>query len=173
MNKKPLTLQQYEALLEQYYRPMMRYAWQLYPKRDEAEDMVQNAFVKLWKARESVQFNKAAGWLKVVIRNQIIDHIRSKAPMNRLDDDEEHYLQMAASPSSEPEFIFTKNQEYLMLGKAFAQLKDRERLALGLFYVDGLKIKQIAAHLLLSENAAESLIRRARAKLKWIMEEMA
>src|SRR3989344_3081046 len=80
----------FEILVEKYQEPLMRAAWRVVRSREEAEDIVQEAFVKMYKNAE--KFEKLEGiefksWAYKVTINTAITHYRRLKKGEILSDD--------------------------------------------------------------------------------------
>ncbi|MGL4395899.1 MAG: sigma-70 family RNA polymerase sigma factor [Hyphomicrobium sp.] len=128
----------------------------------EAEDMAQEAFLRLWRAGAGLDIG-AAGvkpWLRRVVSNLCIDRVRSGRRVSVVDEVPEVAdppTQLAALESDE------------LKGRVDAALKalpERQRLALTLFHYEGLSQAEIAEIMGVTDEAVESLLGRARRQLK-------
>jgi RNA polymerase sigma-70 factor (ECF subfamily) len=117
-----------------------------------AEELVQEAFFELLRhARRGAAAEVGPGWVMVAIRHRFLDQVRSAQR-------EERRLRLVWSrPDDEPP------PDDPLRG---VQLSDRERAALVLRYVDDLPVADVAAALGTSVRAAESLLARARARVR-------
>ena len=72
---------------EKLEKPLMIYAYQTLNDREEAMDMVQEAFVRFFKEEEKVREPKA--WLYRTTRNLCISHLRKHGRMNTIGEEEQ------------------------------------------------------------------------------------
>ena len=84
----------FEMLVEKYQDPLMRAAWRVVRSREEAQDIVQEAFVKMYK--NAAKFEKLAGiefksWAYKVTINTAITHYRKLRRGEFLTDDPSIY----------------------------------------------------------------------------------
>jgi len=88
------------ATLTPYKDKMFRYAYSIMGSRFEAEDVVQEAIIKLWKGKEKfAQINNKEAWAITVVRNLCIDKIRARKKKQTSDiDDYFHISDNAPSP---------------------------------------------------------------------------
>lgn len=79
---------------------MYRYAFSIVGNKMEAEDVVQEALIKLWRGKEKfAEISNKEAWAITVVRNLSIDKIRSKKKKNTSDiDDYYHISDNAPSP---------------------------------------------------------------------------
>jgi RNA polymerase sigma-70 factor (ECF subfamily) len=144
---------------ERFYRLAYRYM----QNKETAEDIVQDAFLKLWEDPEKWQperNSKFTTWFYRVVVNLCLDWQKKKRPV-ALDDewplvDEGETLDEAMS----------RAQEQKMLEKEIAGLPERQRTALNLCFDEGLSNQEAAEVMGLKLKALQSLIMRAKATLK-------
>lgn len=142
----------------------MLFAWQLVGNQSTAEDIVQTAFLRAWDRLSTLDRDKAYGWLRTVIRNLAIDHLRKHHRLQPLSDDFDTITNHADEKPVD-QMLYDKRLSD-QIHDALASLNDRQRLAITLSHYERLNAFEIGVMLEISEDAAESLLRRARAKLK-------
>lgn len=143
--------QDIDRTVETYADMLIRLAWQNTRSRADAEDIVQETFLRLLKQRpfDSEEHRKA--WLIRVTVNLCKDfhksaHRRKTVPLDEARDQ---------APEPEPE-----------LPEEFWALSERERSVLHLHYFEGYTIAEIASVLGKSPNTVGSWLTRAKARLK-------
>ena len=127
-----------------------------------AEDLVQEAFVKLWTHAGRFDPEKArfTTWFHRIVVNRCLDEKRRRT----VDALPEGFDQADDRPSAEHEMAEAGGQSQVRA--ALAALPDRQRLAVTLSYFDGLSNIEAADVMQLNIKAYESLLVRSRAKLK-------
>ena len=151
----------FAEIASRHYQPVYRLAWRMTNGAADAEDMAQEAFVKLWKNPSQVREAGALkGWLMRVAANAVIDRGR-KPKSSALDDAPE-----VADPQARPDAPLDRAQAARLVDSRIAELPERQRLALSLVYFEGLNNIEAAAVLEVSVDALESLLARARRGLK-------
>src|SRR5213083_2038310 len=71
----------FEMIIRTMSRPLFAIAFGILQNREEAEDVVQDAFVKAWKSRWRVRDSaKLPAWLSTITRNQARDLARKRRP---------------------------------------------------------------------------------------------
>lgn len=150
------TEKQYNKIVENYSDMIFRIAYQYLYNKYDAEDIVQEVFVKLlsrkviFKDEEHVK-----SWLFRVTINQCLDYKKSLAKRSTV-------------PIENMEIPFEHKEEGIL--EELQLLKEDERNILYLYYYEGYKIKEIAKILKQKQNTINSKLTRARKKLKEIME---
>ena len=108
-------------------------------------------------------------WLITVAGNHTIDYLRQRARETRLHASMAHesHEPYYTSPADEA----MADERNRRLAERFAELSDQDRLILDLFFVQGLRYAQLAEVLGLNINTASARLRRAKAKLRRLLEE--
>jgi RNA polymerase sigma-70 factor, ECF subfamily len=95
--------QAFAALYDRHGRVAYSLAYRIMGERQAAEDLVQEAFLKMWRAAGSYRGERASvrTWVLSIVRNRGIDHLRSSASRRRTRDKVE-----AQTPASQPSEAF-------------------------------------------------------------------
>ncbi len=133
MEEKPSLRQVFDA----EESPLLRYAHGLVGQRETAEDLVQDAFLKLHHHWDEVTHPRA--WLFRCVRNLALSHIRDHKRETPIDDDREFQ-----SPSPDPEQMLGRLEAIGTLQLLVAELHEDDRALIALKYHDGLKYDQIS-----------------------------
>jgi RNA polymerase sigma-70 factor (ECF subfamily) len=155
--------QAFADLVERHTDRFYRLAYRYLQNREAAEDVVQDAFLKLWEnpALWQPQRNsKFTTWFYRVVVNSCLDLRKRKRPA-ALDD--------AASVLDERETAdetMIRAQEQQALERAINSLPERQRTALNLCFDEGLSNQEAAEVMGLKLKALQSLIMRAKTSLK-------
>lgn len=144
-------------------------------KREEAEDLLQEVFMKIWE--KAYTFDEERGnvysWIVTLTRNKAIDRIRSKG----------YKTQKKASKSvDEPEFslegdkfdplettIFSDRAE--LVKQALEEIPDKQRQVIEVAYYDGMTQSEISEHLDIPLGTVKTRTRQGLIKLKNILED--
>lgn len=133
--------------------------------KDDAEDVLQNTFLKLWNFNKDFESDEHIDkWLTKVCINDCKNVFA---------------LPLRKHKSLEDEYNLSTFDKYfnIDLYNAVLSLNKKERLVVMLFYYDDLPIKEISALAGIKESTVKSLLKRSREKLKqrlgdeWIYEE--
>jgi RNA polymerase sigma-70 factor (ECF subfamily) len=151
----------FAEIVSRHYKPVYRLVWRMTGGAADAEDIAQEAFVKLWQNPAQVREGAALkGWLMRVASNAVID--RSRKPRHS---DLEQAPEIG-DPQARPDAPLDRGQAARMVDQMIAALPERQRLALSLIYFEGLSNIEAAAAMEVSVEAVESLLARARRSLK-------
>ncbi|WP_246429646.1 sigma-70 family RNA polymerase sigma factor [Prosthecomicrobium pneumaticum] len=134
----------------------------------EAEEVVQEALVRLWQQAEAWQPNaRLATWLHQVAYRLCIDRLRRRRPqidIDGLDDTLED-----DAPRADQEMI--RADDVRRVRAALARLPDRQRIAIVLSHFQELPQAEAASVMAIGEHAYESLLARARRRVRQIIEQ--
>jgi RNA polymerase sigma-70 factor (ECF subfamily) len=132
-----------------------------------AEDVVQEALVRLW--REAHRFDPGRGmfaaWWRRMLVNCALDSRRRLRLAGPID-----AASHLADPGPGPEEAAGRSEIARRVQRAAEGLPARQRAALALFYGDGLSMAEIGTTIGCSEKAVEGLLLRGRAALKGRLE---
>jgi RNA polymerase sigma-70 factor (ECF subfamily) len=148
----------FAALVARHFDTAFRIAWRMTGGHADCEDMVQEAFLRLWSNPHCLRDGQALrAWLMRVVSNLAIDRMRRK-PASGLDDIPE--LPAAADKTAERVAVVNE------VDRAIAMLPERQRMALILVYYEAASNGEAAQAMETSVEAVESLLARARRNLK-------
>ena len=142
---------------------VLRQAWRMLGDESEAEDVAQEAMLRLWRQAGDWREGEAkvSTWLYRVTHNLCIDRLRRRRSGASL----EEVPEMPDESLSVLERI-GRAQETRRLARAIGKLPERQRRALLLRHFEGAGNPQIAERLACSVEAVESLLARARRQLQ-------
>ncbi len=157
------------ALVERHEDRYYRLAFRYLQNRAAAEDIVQDAFLKLWENPgrwEPDKNSKFTTWFYRVVVNLCLDWQKRKRPLALneempLIDDRESADQM-----------IVRREEQRMLEQAIAALPERQRTAINLCFSEDLSNQDAADAMGVHLKALQSLIMRAKTTLKERMKNM-
>lgn len=154
----------FDKLVVEILPQVLAVAYRMLNDRAEAEDLAQDVMVKLWQNLANYDEEKAklSTWLYRITANRCLDTLRRKRP-EQLDDDYDE-----AIPPGQFEALAHKELG-LTVETALQSLPERQRLALILFHYEGASLAETSQALDCSIDAVESLLARARRKLKTLL----
>ena len=157
-------LAQYRQATEQHRQRIYSFAYYSLRAREDAEDVTQEVFIKLWQHWQKVDHGKLGAWLMRVARNAVIDHVRKQRPAQANLD---HYADVddqagRSDEASEIDRQIFKDQLQL----AIKSLDDPFRSIVVMRDVQGLNYADIQASLSMSESQVKVYLHRGRRKLR-------
>ncbi len=158
-----------EALGELYDRfasTAIATALRVVGSRDEAEDVMHDAFVAVWRKidRFDAERGSLRAWLMTVVRNRAIDRVRARRASINIDDADERSL-LRTGPNPTWEAALTRASG-IDLRAAMASLPDEQRRALELAYFEGYTYREVADLTGVAPGTANGRLRLALAKLR-------
>lgn len=152
-----------EALADLYDQQFGRvYAFLCYRLDDGqlAEDLAAEVFARAWASLRDLRQDSAIAWLFTTARRLVADHYRSRRPTLPLD-------QAPPLPAADlPEARLLAGERLALAVQSLATLGEREREIVGLRFVGGLRNRQIARVLGISEGNVAKIIHRALARVR-------
>ena len=157
----------WDLIVRQYWRKVFNVAYKFVGKHDEAEDLTQDIFLKIFKSLDT--FDRRANfqtWLISVSRNLCIDHYRSVRKERETIDRGVDAADLApASPDAGPIAALEQRDRVVLLRRAMAALPETLRTAVLLRDIQELSYQEIADKLRLPEGTVKSRINRGRTEL--------
>lgn len=151
-----MTEKEYNDCVTQYADNVYRFIVKNLRHEEDARDVVQTAFEKLWRNREDVDGAKCKSYLFTVAYNGMIDHIRK---VKRV------YLKDEFKDETR---IYSKEQNNAkaVLQEALARLSETQRSLVMLKDYEGYSYEEIGRIMNLSESQVKVYLHRARLQLK-------
>lgn len=156
--------QAFAELVERHTGLYFQAAYRMCSNAEEAEDIVQEAFLKLWQKPQSYDAAKGAKfttWFYRVVTNLAIDRGRRKKPQAGPEP-----LEYMADKAPLADEKLEDREQGEVLEAAIAKLPDRQKAALNLCFYEGLSNKEAAEILGVGVKALESLLMRAKKALR-------
>jgi len=132
---------------------------------NDAEDIMQDAFIKVFKNLDSYQEQVSIGaWIKKIVINQSIDYLKKrKLEIVRLDDHENDMPILDDNWSVAPEI----SKENIM--ESMLKLKEKYKVILSLYLFEGYDHKEISEILSITELSSRSQLHRGKKQLRQLL----
>ena len=154
----------FAALYEETKSAVYGFALSILRDATDAEDVLQDTFVKVWTAADSYEdMGKPLAWILTIARNFATSKLRERSRTAEMPEDEQLY-----DGSEDPNLSV---EQRLVLRSAMQVLSDDERQIVMLHAVTGLRHTEIAGMLSLPLSTVLSKYSRARKKLQKVLEE--
>jgi len=156
----------YKIIVERYLPKLWRLAMNVLRNEAEAEDVVQETLLTVWKNRADWKLDGTATfstWIYRVTLNRCIDQKRRRKNMVDSEILEEQVMP-ETTPAADARIM--QQQEGKNLSALLQTLPENQRTAMILFYYDDLTVKEISDRMAVTEQAARSLLKRARKALR-------
>jgi RNA polymerase sigma factor (sigma-70 family) len=151
-----MTEKEYNECVNLYADGVFRFIVKNLRHEEDARDVVQTAFEKMWRAREEVDAAKSKSYLFTVAYNQMIDHLRK---VKRV------YLKEEFKEETK---VYNKqvNNAKEILQEALGKLSETQRSLVMLKDYEGYSYDEIGQIMNLSESQVKVYLHRARLQLK-------
>ena len=144
----------YRRYSPRFYAVSLQYAG----NTEEARDILQESFIKIFENLESFNHNGSfEGWMRRIVVNTALERYRNRYYLNRVDD-----IEAAEEPVTDPgETDFAGLEAYDLL-KMIMELPPKYRMVFNLYAIEGYTHKEISEMLRISEGTSKSNLSRAR-----------
>ena len=157
----------WEQIVRQYWRKVFNVAYKFVGKHDQAEDLTQDIFLKIFKSLDT--FDRRANfqtWLISISRNLCIDHYRSvRKERETVNRDVDPAELSPAAPDKSAYALLEQRDRVQMLREALDKLPPTLRTAVMLRDIQEFSYQEIATQLKLPEGTVKSRINRGRTEL--------
>jgi RNA polymerase sigma-70 factor (ECF subfamily) len=161
----------FRLLVERHSRSVFRLAYRMTNNEFDAEDVVQETFVRAFKQLNNYESRSAFGtWLYRIASNYALDLLRAR--QRHLDRHQSiqgegvDMLDRITNNAPAQDRLYHSEQVRKCLGVALAELTDQERTAFSLRHYEGMSIEQIGSILNIGASATKNSIFRAVRKLR-------
>ena len=157
-----------KQLFEMYYGKMMAICYRYAKDADEAQDMVQNGFIKVFNKLDVYNFDGSLeGWIRRIMVNTAIDQVRkNKRDPFSIEDEERIQNIEEEVPFSGDESEFYSKLKAETAIKAISNLSPAYRMVFNMYVIEGFTHKEIAEYLGISEGTSKSNLAKAKQKLR-------
>lgn len=166
-----------QAVAELYDRfgsLVYKVARQFLPNQAEAEDAVQEVFVRLWQTADRYDPRRAklVTWVMLIARRHLIDRIRRSA-VRPATTAYEHEAAGAASTGAAPERKSQEDEQSTKLRRRIAELPELQRVVIERAYLQGYTLREVSEQLNAPLGTVKSALSRGlerlreRAKADW------
>jgi RNA polymerase sigma-70 factor (ECF subfamily) len=172
----------FEQLVRAYDQSVLRLAMNLLRSPEDARDVYQEAFLRVYKNIHTFRFDCSFHtWLYRIVTNICLDHLRKKkvrkeeatvietseGPVDRMEDFEE------SSAHANPERSLRNRQLGRRISTALDGLTPRERMVFEMRHYQGMRLRAIGEVLGTSEEAAKNCLFRATQKMRAVLGDFA
>ena len=163
----------FDELVERYGPRVFRLAQNITRNNEDAEDVVQNAFVKVFQNLPGFRGDsRFYTWLVRITVNEALMNIRRRSRHNQVSIDEPNETAESCDPleiedcGPNPEQHYTQHELRQILATTINELKPAYRAVFQLRNVDGLSTEETAEALALTSSAVKTRLQRARLTLR-------
>lgn len=165
----------FERLVQSYDRQVLRLAMNLLRNPDDAYDVYQEAFLRVFRNLNSFRFDcNFSTWLYRIVTNLCLDQLRKRkvrrTESSVVETEEGAVDRLGAvpesSPASDPQRVALSRELRGRIEDALSGMTPRERLVFELRHYQGLRLRAIGETLGTTEEAAKNCLFRATQKMR-------
>lgn len=155
-------------LYDRFGSLVYRLAYQVMPTRADAEDAVQEVFVRLWRTADRYDPKRAAlvTWVMLISRRHLVDRLRRARARVRASALDEKHGQLMPAGSGEPESGMQRDERFAVLMERIAKLPELQRTVVTRAYLGGQTLRQIGEELNTPIGTIKSALSRALVRLR-------
>jgi RNA polymerase sigma factor (sigma-70 family) len=153
-----LTRQEYHSAVKEFSSRLHRYVFKCLRDTEDARDIVQDTFTKLWENRKAVEWGKSKAWLFTTAHNGLINFLKKQGRTSFYEEEKLDRM----NPVSESHRFEVKE----ILDKCLEALPPIQKSILLLRDLEGYDYKEIGEILDLTESQVKVYLFRGRQKLK-------
>ena len=160
----------FDHLYAQYCDAMFMICLRYTKNQDEAADILQDAFIRIYEKRQLFDPKYELGsWIKKIVINEAINHYRVNKKIELIED--ENYFERTEENFNEPfEFETSSNTKQVLL-QLIRELPQGYRTVFNMYVIDNLTHIEIAEYLNVSVNTSKTQLSKARKLLRVKLEE--
>jgi len=157
-----MNLQEFTCKVVPLKNKLFRFAKRYLEHTEEAEDIVQEVFIKLWNRREKLdEYRSVEALAMITTKNMCLDKIKSKRyPVDPIDDHRQFLENLPEEQKND------YSEEILMVRRAMKSLPQQQQMILQLRDIEGYDFESIAEILEMNENAIRVNLSRARKRIR-------
>jgi RNA polymerase sigma factor (sigma-70 family) len=164
----------FPKIVQQHKDRVFGYSYYFLHNREDAEDVTQDVFVRLWQHWDEIDKNKIKAWVMQVAHHRCIDFTRKRKRIH-----EDSYKTVSNPKSSilqfssemrDPDMQFEFSETQHLLLSALEGLPERTRSMMLMHYFQDLKFETIADILDVNINTVKVTVHRGRKMLKEVIE---
>lgn len=153
----------FRQLADRHLDSVVRFATRWLGRRDEAEEVAQETFLRVWQhARSYEPTARVSTWLHRIAHNAAVDRLRKRHETTSDEIDDQ-------PASNRPSLLLSQKETALAVQTALDSLAPRQRAAITLVHYQGLSGAETAEVLDVEVEAVESLLARGRRKLRQLL----
>jgi RNA polymerase sigma-70 factor, ECF subfamily len=162
----------FEQLVHTYDETVLRLALRLTRSESDAQDIHQEAFLKIYKKLGGFRFECSfSTWIYRIVTNVCLDHLRRNRARSKsaaIEVDNESLNQLSDDrPGNNPERQLLDQELRAQILRAMQRLTPRERMVFDLRHFQGLKLRTVSEILNASEASVKTTFFRATRKLRF------
>lgn len=152
----------FSEFFKSHVKALRNFLYYKFGNKNQAEDVAQEAFIKLWQNCASVPIEKAKSYIYTIANNSTLNEIAHQKVVLKY---EKNFTGVDRTNES-PEYLLEEKQFQSKLLKAIENLNEKQRVAFLMHRIDKKKYSEIAEALDISVKAVEKRIHLALLNLR-------
>jgi RNA polymerase sigma-70 factor (ECF subfamily) len=163
-----MRLENFEEAVAAHQRRVYTLAYYILGRPEDAEEILQEVLLKLWRHHQKVESARLPAWLSRVTRNACYDRLRRRtsAGRDRISAVESEELERAPDGGRDPEAQAASTELLARVERELHALAEPYKSVLILREVQGLKYREIGEALELPMNTVRVYLHRGRKKMR-------
>ena len=158
-----MTLEVFNSIFDEYYRPLKNFLYYKLADKDLAEDITQEVFIRAWDKRDTILVETVKSYLYKIANNLAINHFNSAKTRFELKLEDHD-----SSVSESPHYVMEKDEFAARFIRALENLPEQQRVTFLMNRIDDLTYREIAERLEISVKAVEKRMQSALESLRGI-----
>lgn len=156
----------FEEMVRKYQEPLYRLVRRMVLIHEDADDVLQNTFIKAWQGIEKFRGDSSLGtWLYRIASHEALDHLEKNKHLCASIDDEDSPGTMSIAAKLEGDPFFDGDEVERQLQEAIASLPNKQRLVFNMKYYDEMKYEDMSQVLGTSVGALKASYHHAVQKI--------
>ena len=157
----------YAEVFDEMYEPLFRYVRSITQSPEAAQDVTQDAFIRLWEVRDSLSLDQSLeAYLYRIARNRAYNYERNQRTRSEKEEDVREKTPAQPAPPTRPDAQASAQRLEDRLWRWIGELTERQREALVLSRFDGLSHDEVAEVMDISPRTVNNHIVRALKHLR-------
>lgn len=152
----------FSSFFKTHFKSLRNFLFYKFGNNDQAEDMAQEAFIKLWQNCKTVPLEKAKSYIYTIANNSSLNVIAHQKVVLRF----EKNFTGTDKTNENPEYLLEEKQFQSKLLRAIEELNEKQRVTFLMHRIDGKKYSEIALELDISVKTVEKRIHLALLSLR-------
>lgn len=155
-NYKRISSKEYRELFNEYYDSIRNFLYFKTSDSNLAEDVAQDAFLKLWEIRDKIDLKTVRSWLYTVAGNMAINRLKRQQLQYK-------FINQAdkKSRTNDPQFLMEMDEFQVKLQKVLEKIPEGSREVFLMNRIEGLKYREISERLGIGMKAVEKRMSKA------------
>ncbi|MTI32147.1 RNA polymerase sigma factor [Xanthovirga aplysinae] len=158
--------QAFAEIVKRYHSIVFTLAFRILKNREEAEDLAQDVFIKVFKSLG--MFNRKAKlstWIYRITYNTSINSLNSRTRIQTIEIEDDHRRELKNLSIANPHDDLRKKEEKQIINNAILKLPEKDKVIITLYYYEELSVKEIAEIIGISVQNVKVKLYRSRQKL--------